>query len=298
MSGNDEDLIRVLLIEDQDAEALLISRMLAHTAYGQFVVEHASTLIAGTRMLATGHFDVCLLDLDLPDGVGIDSLHQVRSVDATLPIVVLTGSDDEQLGLTAIETGAQDYVSKHAVSGQFLSRVVRFSIARQKKVLGYAADANTDTLTGLPNRRQLDQCFGELMDSCQHMCVALLDLDHFKSINDEYGHLVGDQALRQLADVIREFAKDGIQSARFGGEEFAILLPDASIDDAFEAINQLLEQIADSPIDAGFPIRITASAGLSDVNPDDTLEDILHRSDIALYDAKRSGRNRTCVRNR
>ncbi len=291
--------IKVLLVEDQDIEAMLVSRVLRHAIHDSFTVEHANSLADAFQMLAANDFDVCLLDLGLPDGVGIDSLHQLRSVDARLPIVVLTGSDDERLGLNAIENGAQDFLAKESINGRLLIRSLRFAITRQRKMLGFAADAHTDLLTGMPNRRRLDQSFGELMANCDQLCLALLDIDHFKQINDTHGHLVGDQVLRCLATVIHQSSNNGIQAARFGGEEFALLLPETSVESACEIINDLLTQIADSPLDIeDTRLRVTASAGVSEVGPGDSLEDTLRRTDAALYDAKRLGRNRVCVKTR
>lgn len=298
MTATESTPTRVLLIEDEECQAMLISRMLTHSPIQRFNVQQAATLREGIHSLATGDFDVCLLDLGLPDGTGIDSLHEIRSVDARLPIVVLTGNDDEVLGLTAIETGAQDFVAKDAICGQRLSRALRFAIARQQKMLVQAADANTDTLTGLPNRRKLDDSFVELATTCDELCVALLDIDHFKQINDSHGHLVGDQVLRHLASVISNATDMGIQTARFGGEEFAILMPETNVQQAVQMVESLLAAIENSPLDSDPQIQVTASAGISDVGPDDTLEDALGRTDVALYDAKRSGRNQVCVKQR
>lgn len=287
---------RVLLIEDQEHEAILVNRLLRH-CNPPFSLVHASTLAAAIEMLKAGDFQVCLLDLGLPDANGIDSFHRVASVDARLPIVVLTGNDDEHLGLSAIKMGAQDYVAKNSISGQLLSRALRFAIARQQKMLGHAADANTDVLTGMPNRRRLDTCFTELSASSEVLSMGLLDIDYFKSINDTHGHLVGDQVLKHLAITIRDALGDGIPTARFGGEEFAVLLPEKSAPEAVEVIDQLLLQIERSPVAiADTRLSVTASAGVSELLADESFECLLQRTDEALYDAKRSGRNRVCVR--
>ncbi len=284
--------MQVLLVEDQESETLLIKRLLAHSPHTQFVVDHAVSLGDAIEMMSEVEYDVCLLDLGLPDGQGIDSLHQVRAIDARLPIVVLTGNEDESLGILAIETGAQDFMAKDNVSALLLTRSLRYAMARQKKMLGYASDANTDVLTGMPNRRQLDKRFSELIHTTEQLCVALLDIDHFKTINDRHGHLVGDQVLRHLADVIRNSTDSQVQAARFGGEEFALLLPETSCDSACEIIETLLADIASSSlVIEGTPLTVTASAGVSQVKKTETLEDILRRTDVALYDAKRAGRN-------
>ncbi len=293
------DPIRVLLVEDQDSEATLVIRLLAHASHQAIKVAHANSIENAIKLFGSHDFDVCLLDLGLPDGKGIDSLHQISALDARLPIVVLTGNDDEELGLTAIETGAQDFVAKDAISGQLLVRSLRFSIARQQKMLGHAADANTDVLTGLPNRRQLNENYRDLSATCDELCLALLDIDHFKQFNDTHGHLVGDQVLRHLAEVIRHWMDDQIRPARFGGEEFAFLLPEKNLEAAKEIVSGLLFEIANSPLEInGALLRVTASAGISSMNPQESLEDFLRRTDQALYEAKYAGRNRVCVESR
>lgn len=289
---------RVLLIEDQQSEAMLLTRLLKHSSGIGFSIDHASSLADAIFTLAASEYDICLLDLGLPDGQGIDSLHRIRAVDARLPIVVLTGNDDEELGLLAIETGAQDFMAKSNVSTQLVTRSLRYSMARHKKMLGYAADANTDVLTGLPNRRQLNQRFNELLATCNRLTIALIDIDHFKRINDRHGHLVGDQVLKQLSEIIQFTLGEHAQAARFGGEEFALLIPEASSEYALSLVKGLLSEIAAAPFQfEETRLTVTASAGISLVCKDETLEDILKRTDAALYEAKHGGRNRCCVQN-
>ena len=284
----------VLLIEDDETTAILVDRMLTRSVADRFQIVHETYLSTALRRLKAGNFDVCLLDLGLPDGSGIDSLHQVRSADARLPIVVFTGNNDERLGLQAIEMGAQDFIAKDSINGQQLSRALRFSMARQATMLGHAADAHTDTLTGLPNRRDLDRSYADLTATCDRLCVAIVDIDHFKKINDTHGHLVGDQVLRHFATLIRESKRDSMEAARFGGEEFAFLLPEIELDTALDRINALLSKIAESPFGSDPQIRVTASAGIAVVQPAESMEETFRRTDVALYEAKRSGRN--CAR--
>ncbi len=298
MTKNTVAATSVLLIEDQKSEALLLARFLKNSRGAGFSVDHATSLAEAVRTLATSEYDICLLDLGLPDGQGLDSLHRIRAVDARLPIVVLTGNDDEELGLLAIETGAQDFMAKSNVSGQLVARSLRFSMARHKKMLGIAADANTDVLTGLPNRRQLDHRFSEMQSTCDALTVALIDVDYFKKINDGHGHLVGDRVLQKLSNVIQDSLGQRAQAARFGGEEFALLIPETSAEQALDLVVDLLSKIESAPFQIeNTRLNVTASAGISAVGKNEKLEDILKRTDEALYDAKRSGRNRCCVKN-
>jgi diguanylate cyclase (GGDEF)-like protein len=288
--------MHVLLIEDQDCEALLVTRMLTYSTYCDVTVKRVASLSEAVTLLAMEDYDVCLMELQLPDGEGIDSLHRVRSVDARIPIVILSDTEDEQLGLQAIQSGAQDFIAKNCLSGQLLTRSLRFSIARHKTMLGYASDANTDVLTGLPNRRRLNQRFQELSVRSSQLSFALIDVDHFKSVNDTYGHLVGDRVLKHIADLIRDLSGDAAQAARIGGEEFALLIPQSSHDPAVELMRHLLEQIADSRLMIeGNDLRVTVSAGLTEAGDGEPLDEVIRRADIALYDAKRGGRNRCCT---
>ena len=299
MSVEQHASLTVLLVEDQESEAYVIQRLLNHSESQSFSVVHSPSLADAVTQLATGDFDVCLLDLGLPDGSGIDSLHQIRSVDARIPIVVLTGNDCETLGLATIESGAQDFVAKDAISAQLLSRSLRFSIARQRKMLGHAADANTDQLTGMPNRRRLNDSFNELSKGSDSLSVALIDIDHFKNVNDNHGHLVGDRVLQHIGELIQTAVGGKVQCARFGGEEFALLLPNTSVEETYLIACELLSEIeaAVMKIDDK-QLKITASVGVSAVESGDTLEDTLSRTDAALYQAKRSGRNQVCIKNR
>ncbi|TWU46238.1 Response regulator PleD [Rubripirellula tenax] len=288
--------IQILLVEDEESDAFLVSRTLKQSVYYKFDVVVAGTLSAAMKQLEATDFNVCLLDLGMPDGCGIESLRVIRSIDARIPIVVLTGNDDEALGLTAIETGAQDFIAKNSLDSRSLSRALVFAIARQNTVLGLAADAHTDMLTGLPNRRMLSSDFERMLAKCDHLSVAILDIDNFKSINSEFGHLVGDRMLQHVASVVRQYAGDDVQATRFGGEEFALLIPESNVDSTFAYAEALLRNIEDAPLVIdGNRISVTASIGITQVQLADGLEESLHRADLALYSAKQSGRNRVCA---
>ncbi|TWU47104.1 GGDEF domain-containing response regulator [Rubripirellula reticaptiva] len=288
--------ISVLLVEDQQAEAIVVTRLLSHSAYGNFSVTVAVALADAIEQLGKNSFDACLLDLGLPDGHGIESLRQVRSVDGCIPIVVLTGNDDENNGLTAIETGAQDYLAKDFVNSRTVSRALLFAIARQNTMLGHAADAQTDMLTGLPNRRLLSRDFDRMSNQFDLLSVALLDIDNFKTINDLHGHLIGDRVLQHVASLVRDNAGNNIQAARFGGEEFTLLIPDSGIDATVDYASDLLSKIENATLEIdGKSISVTASIGLTSVRNEEGLDESLRRADQALYSAKHTGRNRVCV---
>ncbi len=168
--------------------------------------------------------------------------------------------------------------------------------SQTKELASYLNEARTDGLTGLANRRAFDQKLDEYiakwMANKKPFCLALVDIDFFKKINDTYGHPAGDAVLVEIAAQLRNFATDRFEVARYGGEEFAILL-DQPIEVAAKLIDQLRESIQSREIQVdGKPIRISISCGVSLILADERLSTFIRRSDEALYSAKLGGRNR------
>jgi diguanylate cyclase (GGDEF)-like protein len=152
-------------------------------------------------------------------------------------------------------------------------------------------NANTDPTTGIANRRELMRSLGEALEAKRVGALLFLDLDHFKRVNDLHGHLAGDQLLRFVADALTRSAPPAACCARTGGDEFAVLLPVASNDEAEDVANAILACMA-NPIPAdGFEIQISASIGIAELGRGTTEETVLRRADVALYAAKRGGRN-------
>tara|TARA_R110002049_G_scaffold285698_1_gene466725 strand:- start:127663 stop:128595 length:933 start_codon:yes stop_codon:yes gene_type:complete len=296
MSQSVPKKIRVLMIEDDDVDAAFINRLLTSCPDQTFSVDHVKSLSAAIETLSKNDYEAALLDLSLPDAVGLESFEKIRALDARLPVVMLTGMNDEDVGLQAIESGAQDFVAKEHVSGQMLFRVLRFAIARQLKVMGFQAAADTDPLTSLPNRRYLQSHFDEFIKSAEikntPASLAILDVDHFKSINDQYGHFVGDAVLKKIAEIMTQTLGENACAMRIGGEEFAVLMLDDDIDQACQRIDQLLKTLASTTMSFDeLSIVVTASAGVIELKYSDIWDKAFVAADSALYEAKSSGRN-------
>jgi diguanylate cyclase len=170
-----------------------------------------------------------------------------------------------------------------------------------KQLEGYLSEARTDALTGLANRRAFDQkieeCFQKWSQSKQLFSLAMVDIDHFKKINDTYGHPAGDAVLREIAVRLREFSSDTILIARFGGEEFSLLFA-SSAKDAASIMEKIRRSMEDKPIDAdGNSIKVTLSSGVSQIGNNERIGKLVRRSDEALYTAKMAGRNRVFIHN-
>jgi len=181
-----------------------------------------------------------------------------------------------------------------------LVAMLAFAIAgarRTQRRLALAEQcATTDALTGLPNRRHADEVLERLLAAARRtrrpLSVVLFDLDHFKAINDNFGHSIGDEALRATASATRELLRGSDHAARFGGEEFLLLLPETSADDALIVAEKLRAQIAELEVE-GLDREVTASFGVA-AYPDHeaTADRLIEAADAALYRAKAAGRNR------
>lgn len=160
----------------------------------------------------------------------------------------------------------------------------------------------TDALTHLHNRRAVFERLSDLLATTRRMkmpfAVAVIDLDHFKSINDRHGHGVGDDVLQHFAAMLRQGIRPLDVAGRLGGEEFVLLLPNVPLDGAARIVERLRQQVRGSQaLPQRLPeLRYSFSAGLTDARPDDTPDQVIHRADAALYDAKRQGRDRVVVR--
>jgi diguanylate cyclase (GGDEF)-like protein len=186
----------------------------------------------------------------------------------------------------------------------YYATYIRLRILEKAHSLEIAVDAAEqlaaqDALTGALNRRVILPAITEQISLCQRKdlpaCVAMLDIDRFKAVNDTFGHLVGDAVLKRIARTIAERIRQADQFGRYGGEEFILLLPATRLDEGMtllERIREAIASIAWPDLPAGY--RITLSGGLTDVRPEDMFMDVITRADRALYTAKNNGRNRVC----
>ncbi len=185
--------------------------------------------------------------------------------------------------------------ANHQLQSRLDSAEVRLE-NQTKEIASYLTEARTDGLTGLSNRRafdqQLDEQFRSFAQTKKPFALALIDIDHFKKINDTHGHPAGDAVLREMSSRLRMHVVDPIQIARYGGEEFAIVLG-LPLDKAAAAIDQLRMAVAATPIDAeGKKLQVSISCGVAEVMPEERIGKLVRRSDEALYSAKLGGRNR------
>lgn len=285
----------VMVVEDTRSQMAFIRAYLRQARYD--VVEAYSGEEARGRA-DEQPLDAILLDWELGDCVGPDLIPawQEDPVLGDVPIIMMTADRDATRISTALDLGAVDFLAKPIHPVELAARL-RSAMRINDLQARLRREATHDHLTGLPNRRMfLERLEMELTRATRYareLSVALLDIDHFKAVNDTHGHDVGDACLRALADYLAHSVRSADLVARWGGEEFVILLPETDADHAFLAIDRFRSEL---PADLAPPTevapRTTFSAGVSSLGGRQVGgELLLKEADLALYDAKREGRN-------
>lgn len=286
--------LRILLIEDQPEEALRLRHMLMRTRNMNVTVETADRLYTGIERLALGGIDLVLLDLGLPDSEGLETFTSLSTAAPHLPIIVASSHSDESLAVQAVQQGAQDYIVKGHATPEGLARSIRCAIERNNFVSSLRGLSLMDELSGLFNRRGFSTLaaghlrLGQRMGSRFLMIFA--DLDGLKQINDTYGHHEGDQAIMQMAEVLRQTFRQSDVVARFGGDEFAVLALDTSGDgDRIVRcrLEQSLEKLNAAP-DRTYPLSCSLGIVPFEAGPNSPLQEIMAKADRVLYENKRA----------
>jgi diguanylate cyclase (GGDEF)-like protein len=286
----------VLLIEDNPGDARLIEEMLAEDPATPFRLNRVDRLARGLEYLAAEQPRLVLLDLSLPDSHGLDTFSKVFAHSPAVPIIVLTGNDDHTVALSAVKTGAQDYLVKGKLDRELLVRAMHYSIERKRYQEQLEHQANYDALTGLPNRNLLLDRLRQAVFAQRYvrpMAVVFIDLDHFKFINDSLGHKAGDELLQRMSERLREAVRDGDTVSRLGGDEFVLILNDQSNNEIiFRAMQRILGEVCQPIAIEGKELYVTCSAGIS-LFPQDgaDVDTLLKNADAAMYRAKEHGRN-------
>ncbi|HYC36707.1 MAG TPA: EAL domain-containing protein [Usitatibacter sp.] len=287
---------QVLLIEDNPGDARLIREMLAEDPATPFRLRCVDRLARGLEALALKDTGLVLLDLSLPDSHGLDTFSKVYAHSPKVPIIVLSGNDDQQLALYAVKSGAQDYLVKGKIDRELLLRAMQYSIERKRYQEELERQANFDALTGLPNRHLLHDRLRQAVfaqRNVRSVAVVFMDLDHFKVINDSLGHNFGDEVLRHVGERLESAVREGDTVARLGGDEFVLILNDQTREDMiFRTMRRLIARVSEPVQVGGRELHITASAGIS-LFPQDgpDVQTLLKNADTAMYRAKSQGRN-------
>jgi diguanylate cyclase (GGDEF)-like protein len=299
----------VLIIDDSTTLRQQVLEFLKDTHLFDLYLE-ASNGIEGFKLLLSNPVDVILCDLEMPgmDGLKFLGMLGSRNELRDIPVIMLTGREEKEQKVRGLERGASDYITKPFDAGELIARVkvqlkikiLQDNLKEQNRKLEELS--NTDPLTQLANRRflmkALEKEFHRSERNGNALALVMADIDHFKKINDNYGHQVGDVVLKAVAGAVSENLREYDLAARFGGEELALVLPETALDKAMHVAERVRVKVASLALKG--PLqgqRVTISLGVAAYsNPQvKTVDDLIRLADDALYAAKREGRNRVVI---
>ena len=295
---------RILVVDDDPLSRRILEQVLVSAGYE---VESAVDGQEALGKVRSHRPEVVVTDWQMPGMDGLTLCRILKGTEETrfTHVLMLSARGETEAKVTGLETGADDYLVKPVEPVELTARV-RVGLRLQKALVDLAAKneileklALTDPLTGLANRRAFQEALeAELARVARHgrpAAVLLLDLDHFKAVNDTWGHAVGDEVLAGFAQILRRGCRRGDLAARIGGEEFALLLPATGLAPALAVGERIRRATEWRPLGRSAQVPVTVSVGVASTEglpaPPDTLE-LVPRADAALYRAKGEGRNR------
>lgn len=298
---------QVMVVDDDQVQGKQITAKLSEIYKVDWVQEVEMAL----PKALSGNYDLILMSTALGDADGLRLASQIKSQEEIrhVPVLVMVDEDDSRLMLKALEMGINDYMTMPIDKNEMTARIrtqirrKRYQDALRMQYQKSVSMAVTDGLTGLYNRHflntHLDNMVRQSVKNGKKLAIMMMDMDHFKQVNDTHGHDVGDNVLKQLAALIIRMSRTTDLAARFGGEEFVLLMPETDEPSALVAANRIRAAVESTPFIIDFDgkaINKTISIGIANSHPDgDSAEALLKRADQALYSAKNSGRNQVKV---
>ncbi len=296
----------VLIVDDVRSNLKVVGAILDRVGYS---TTFATSGEQAFERMKKSKPDLILMDIMMPEMDGIEVCKKIKGISQyeEIPIIFVTASHENKMIMEAFKQGAVDYITKPFKSGELLARVkihLELKYTRdelRKNLIELNKLATTDGLTGVLNRRHLfilaEQEFNRVCRYGNSFSVFILDVDYFKMINDTYGHTVGDETLKAIAQTTQSLLRNVDLFGRFGGEEFVGFLPETNSEDAFKVAERIRQTIANLNLEIDNNIlRITVSIGLATyASTDPDIDEMLKRADLALYEAKRRGRNQVLV---
>ncbi len=296
---SESTLPKVLVIDDSE----LIHRILRVRLAGErFRIFSASTAADGLAMARQLRPEVVLLDIDLDDMDGFDVLQRLKSDPETesISVIFISATAETAHKVRGLDLGAVDFIGKPFDHSELKARV-RSAIRVQQLIRILKEKAQIDGLSGLSNRDYLERRLGEEVAEAarysRKLTLIMCDIDGFKGINDSYGHPFGDQVIERYASILSSGRASDI-ACRYGGDEFAVILPQTSAEEAMEVAERYRQQIEQARFTEHPNFSVSASLGIADLSAIagvPTADALVHAADAALYEAKQQGRNRVSV---
>ena len=290
--------VKIVVVEDDTDDLYTVKRLLSGNTKLRFEIFHADSL-ASLKELSVGlQPDLVLLDLNLVDSEGMDTLVIVMDIVPDTPVIVLTGLEEDDFGSQAINFGAQDFLPKAEFTHFNLQRSICYALERYHLVKALSEKALKDPLTLLPNRMVFEETLTSWIEEAKRegyaLAIMMLDLNRFKDINDAFGHLCGDKVLKQIGSRLNSQSRRNDLIARIGGDEFAAIFRDVPSDQDLKIIAQqkidLIEQdcllVHNGEVT---PVQVGVSVGISRLTAvHNTAEKLLEHADKLMYKIKNS----------
>jgi diguanylate cyclase (GGDEF)-like protein len=286
----------VMVVDDSMVFRKQMQGMLENMFFKVITVAHGEEALG--MLQAKPEISLVITDYNMPLMDGLELTVEIRKTYTKdeLCILAISGNEDEEVSAMFLKHGANDYIKKPFSKEEFSCRVNN-SIEALENIQTILNYANRDFLTGLYNRRYFYKAMQEyiemIQESGEQFAVAMIDIDHFKKVNDTYGHDIGDKAIVALADILRSSTNPNDIVSRFGGEEFCVVLKNInrySAADIYERIRKTVEAFK-LQIDAEKTLSFTISIGAALYDPEESLDDAVGQADMMLYKAKNGGRN-------
>lgn len=287
----------IYLLEDDTEDAYLISKAIKSDAAENHSIGVFNSIEGLEKGLNNIRPEVVIIDLNVTDSRGLNTMIKVKNIAKDIPIIVLTGIDDPRTGDKLVQLGAQDFIPKSEMTASLLQRVIRFSKERFKLIKALEESALRDMLTRLYNREALEAKLLELISKAERynekFGVLFLDLNNFKALNDTHGHRAGDSLLSLLGSRLEIFSRSSDFISRYGGDEFITLIPNVkNIEECIAAAKSQLKVVCDDyyvESDEGDALKLAVSGsigvamyGLHGTTP----KALINAADSAMYQAK------------
>ncbi len=299
-----QSLLKILVCDDDPADRKLVRAYLRQITDREIVVLEAEQRREIQDALDKGRVSLVLMDIQMPEKSGMEWLAEIVE-EQTAPVVMLTGAGGEEIAVQSLQEGAVGYLAKSSLSKENLVKTIDSALAKWRQIQQAKADqeelerlANLDSLTGLYNRRvildRLNERIKYVRRYGEELSLIMLDIDHFKKVNDQYGHLIGDGVLEGIAVLVQRNIRDTDVVGRYGGEEFIIILLKTGLSSALGVAERIRKAIqgAEMKDSEGNVFSVTVSEGVSSYKPAEDERSLISRADDALYRAKENGRNR------
>ncbi len=290
---------KILLIDDDRLQFRLTQAHFKNFQADKYELEWASTYEDGLEKLLHGIYDACLLDYQLGERDGLQLIREAVAAGCRTPIVFLTAETAHRVDIEAMNAGALDYLVKGEISPRLIERSLRYALKLGETLEALRRLATRDELTGLLNRREFERILVEEEERAARfghsLGLVMVDIDHFKQVNDTHGHPVGDIVLREVARRVADEVRTVDRVVRFGGEELVLILVQTDPAGALDAAQRVCTAVELEPVivGEGLKLNVTVSAGAAAM-PADAKSGLtlLNAADKALYVAKARGRNR------